>query len=159
MKESWTINSPTSLVAFTKAVEDSYKEKKYITFSAPRIGRDRSLDQNALFHVWITEYAAYRLKIHKKAVYKGLIEGMKQIIKKRFTATHPESYSWMVFEVVNPFNLEATSKEYTSSSSWKKGEMFLVLTWFQMVAAEDGLILESKGQFEKLQRTHNGESS
>lgn len=156
MKESWSINSAHSLMAFNKIVEGLYKEHKYITFSAPRIGRDRSLDQNALFHVWVTEYVAYRLQIHKKEATKGLIEGMKQIIKKRFTATHPQAYEWMVFEVVNPFNGK-TKKEYTSSSDWKKGEMFLVLTWFQMVAAEDGLILESKGQFEKLQRVHNGD--
>ena len=62
----------------------------------------------------------------------------------------------MIHEVVNPRNGD-TKKDYTSSARWLRGEMFLVLTWMQMIAAEDGLILEAKGQFSKLQREHNGE--
>lgn len=155
MAEQWTVNSITSLTAFNKHVERLFAEHKFITFSSPRIGADRSLDQNALFHVWATEYVAYTLKKDKREVSPGELDGMKQIIKKRFTATHPACYEWMVYEIVNPFN-GATRKDYTSSKSWKRGEMYLVLDWFQMVAAEDGLILESKGQFAKLQREHNG---
>lgn len=156
MSEAWTINSEHSKVAFIKYVDQMYEKHKYITFAAPRIGADRSLSQNSLFHVWCTEYIAWRLDITTKAVSKGLLAGMKLIIKKRFTASHPDSQAWMIFDVVNPFNGKS-KKDYTSSADWKRGEMFTVLTWLQMVAAEDGLILESKGEFAKAQREFNGE--
>lgn len=151
MPEAFTINSPTSRLAFNVYVDKQYSEHGYITFDAPRIGADRSLNQNALFHVWASEYVAYRLNKNKKAVLKGELAGMKRIIKQRFNVTNPDFSSWMVLDVVNPFNGQI-KKDYTSSSDWKKGEMYLVLTWFQMVAAEDGLILESRGEFAKLQR-------
>lgn len=158
MSESWTVNSEHSRKAYHKHVDDIYEEHKYATFPAPRIGADRSLDQNALFHVWCTEYISFRLSIHKKEVSKGLLAGMKLIVKKRFTAAHPDSIGWMVFDIVNPFN-QKSKKDYTSSKDWKRGEMFMVLTWLQNVAAEDGLILESRGEFDKLTRLHNGEGS
>lgn len=152
--ESWPINSATSLKAFLADVERQYCEHKYITYSAPRIGADRSLDQNALFHVWCTEYAAHLLTKHKKSVTAGELEGMKRIAKKRFY--QHSGHTWLIHDMVNPFTGES-KKDYTSSKSWKRGEMFVVLTWLQNVAAEDGMVLESKGQFSKLQREHNGE--
>jgi len=155
MAEAFTINSTHTRAAFNNYVDKLYDEHKYITFDAPRIGADRSLPQNAMLHVWAGEYVAYRLNKNKKEVTAGELEGMKQIIKKRFAAAHPDSYSWMVHDVINPFN-GASKKGYTSSSTWKRGEMFQVLTWFQMVAAEDGLILESRGEFAKLQREESG---
>lgn len=151
MPESYTINSLPSLVAFQKYVEDQYREHKYLSFDKPRIGPDRSLSQNALLHVWITLYIAFRLKKHKSDVTPGEIEGTKRIIKRRFTATHPGSHVWMVHKIKNIFSGE-TRNEYTSSKTWKRGECYMVLTWFQMVAAEDGLVLESRGEFAKNQR-------
>ena len=156
MAEQFTINSATSRMAFNKWVDDLQREHGYITFSAPRIGADRSLNQNALFHVWLTEYVAFRLKIHKKEVSEGLLQGMKDLVKQRFTASFPDSFKWMVYEVICPLTKEVARMDYTSSKTWKSGEMFQVLTWFQMTAAEDGLILESIGKFAKLQRTSNG---
>lgn len=158
MSESWTINSEHSKVAFIKYVNQMVDEHKHITFAAPRIGADRSVSQNALFHVWCAEYVAYRMSMHRKEVSKGLLAGMKRIVKKRFNSSHPESQGWMVYEVINPFNGQS-KKDYTSSADWKRGEMLTVLTWLQMVAAEDGLILESKGEFAKLTREHNGKGS
>lgn len=155
MKESITINSDASLVAFQRQVEQQYIEHRYLTFSPPRIGKDRSIDQNSLFHVWATEFAAYLLDKDKKQVTKGELEGMKFEIKKRFTRQHPHYYHWMVHEVVNPATKER-KKGYTSSASWKPGEMFTVLNWLQMYAADRGLILESKGKHAKLQREHEG---
>lgn len=155
MKDQFTINSDASLVAFKHYAEQLYNEHKYITFSAPRIGIDRSLDQNALFHLWCSEYAAYCTSINKKEVSPGLLAGMKRIVKKKFLAANPNFWGWMVHEVINPFTSES-KKDYTSSASWKTGEMFMVLTWMQMAAAEDGLILESKGRFRQLQNKHNG---
>ena len=156
MTEQFIVNSLASRMAINKWIDDLYAKHGYITFSEPRIGADRSLDQNALLHVWLSEYCAFTLKVHKKEVSKGLIQGMKDLVKQKFTARFPDSFSWMVYDVINPITKE-TRQAYTSSKTWKSGEMFQVLTWFQMTAAEDGLILESKGNFAKLQRISNGD--
>lgn len=52
MPKSWTINSDSSLAEFQNDVMWLYEQNKYITFSAPRIGKDRTLSANALSHVW-----------------------------------------------------------------------------------------------------------
>ena len=123
MDKQWIINSAHSLQAFNKVAEGLFREHKYITFSAPRIGKDRSLNQNALFHVWCSEYVAYRLDITRKNVTEGMLQGMKEIVKNRFTATHPDA-KFMAVEIVNPFNGKK-KMGYASSKSWKKGEMFI----------------------------------
>ena len=41
---------------------------------------------------------------------------------------------------------------FESSKDYKTGEMFLFLTWIQNHAAEDGCLLESRGQYQKFQR-------
>jgi hypothetical protein len=61
-------------------------------------------------------------------------------------------WKFMVHEVVNPADTEQRKLDFTSSTDWKRGEMFDFLSWAQMKAAHDGLILESKGEFNKLQR-------
>lgn len=154
MSEHWIVNSDHTEAAFIANLRKLRAEHGYITFGAPRIGKDRSLSANALFHVWVTEYVAHLLKKDKKSVNKGEMAGMKRIIKQRFNATHPNNF--MVHDVVDPFSGN-TKRDYTSSADWKTGEMFMVMEWLQLHAADDGLILESIGQYEKLQRTAKGE--
>ena len=154
MAEQWVINNAASLAGFIKSATDIYAEHKYVTYGAPRIGRDRSLDSNALLHVWLTEYAAHLLDKNKKSVTKGEIAGIKRVAKKRFTATYPQHASWMVHVITDPFS-KGQKKDYTSSKDWKKGEMYVFLNWLQMHAANDGLILESKGEHAKKQRAEN----
>lgn len=153
MAEQWTINSEHSETAFFASVRALRAEHGYLTYSAPRIGKDRSLDQNALFHVWCTEYAAHLLKKDRRSVTKGELSGMKRVVKKGFNAQVPNNF--MVHDVINPITGER-KKDYTSSKDWKKGEAFMVMEWLQMFAANDGLILESIGQYEKLKRKSNG---
>lgn len=154
MAEHWIVNSDHSEAAFIANLRKLRAEHGYITFDAPRIGKDRSLSANSLFHVWATEYAAHLLKKDKKSVSKGELAGMKRIIKKRFNADHPNVF--MVHEVVDPFTGNS-KKDYTSSADWKVGGLFMVMEWLQLHAANDGLILESIGQYEKLKRKSNGE--
>lgn len=155
MAEHWVLNSATSMVAFSKYVERMYSEHKYITFDAPRIGADRSLPQNSLFHVWATKYSAHILRKDSREISTGELDGMKRVIKQRFNASHPACKHWMTYTVINPFDGQS-KLDYTSSRKWKSGEMFMVLEWLQMMAAQDGLILESVGVFAKNQRVHNG---
>ncbi len=147
--QSWTTNSEATLTNFIANARKLYDEHKYLTWPMPRIGPDRSLDQNALFHVWLTEYAAHLSRIDKRDVCKGLLAGMKRATKGRYYAHTGESF--MVHTITDPLT-GRTRKDYTSSKDWKRGEMFAVLTWLQMEAANDGLVLESKGEFNKLQK-------
>lgn len=147
--EGETVNSEHSWKAYVVIARAYYDKYKYVTFPKPRIGRDRSLDQNALFYVWLTEYAAHLLKVDKKSVRKGVIEGMKRTVKKEFYLETGQSF--MIHEVHSPLTGER-KRDYTSSGDWKVGEMFMVLTWLQMFAANDGVVLESIGQYEKFKR-------
>jgi hypothetical protein len=149
MAEHWTVNSDHTEAAFIASVKQLRAEHGYLTYSKPRIGKDRSLPANALFHVWCTDYCAHLVKKDKREVSKGELAGMKRIIKKRFNAEHPNNF--MVHDVINPMTGEK-KRDYTSSSDWKSGEMFMVMEWLQMFAANDGLILESLGQYDKLKR-------
>lgn len=149
MGESWTIKTEIHKAAFFKHVSDLLEEHGCVTYAKPRIGEDRSLSQNSLLHVWCTEYCAYLLKKDKRMLTDAELEGMKRIVKCRYYNYSGDRF--MVHEIINPFNGN-TKRDYTSSAKWKKGEMFRVLTWLQMTAANDGLVLESKGEFSKLQR-------
>ena len=152
--ESWTVNSDNSEIAYIAQVKKWRAEHGYLTFPKPRIGKDRSLDMNALFHVWATEYAAFLLNKGIKQVTKGELAGMKRIIKKRFNANHGNDF--MVHDVVDPYTGKS-KRDYTSSSDWKQGEMFMVMEWLQFYAANDGLILESKGKHRQLKKQSEGQ--
>lgn len=145
----WTTNSLSTLKAYIANVEALFAEHKYLTFPAPRIGADRSISQNSIWHVWLTEYAAHLARIDKRDVTKGMLAGMKRATKGRYYAH--SSQSFMIHTIIDP-KTQRSRNDYTSSKDWKRGEMFAVLEWLQFEAANDGLILESKGEFAKLKR-------
>lgn len=152
MPEYFQTNSEPSFNAFMKFARELYDEHKFITWSW-RIGADRSLTQNALFHVWLTELAAHLIKCHKDEITKGMVDGTKKTVKGLFYRENP--FDWMVHKVYCPIT-KREKTDYTSSADWKQGEMFLVLTFMQNYAAmKHGLVLESKGEFNKLQREQN----
>ena len=151
MSAQWTTNSAATLKAYIANVHSLFDEHKYLTFSAPRIGPDRSLSQNRLLHMWITQIVAEKLNISIKdaAKLKGSIEGTKSDLKGMFY--RHSGHEWMVHNVKG----ELSGREkiaYTSSADWGRGEAFEFLTWMQLAAAGIGIVLESKGQFNKLQK-------
>jgi hypothetical protein len=147
--KTWIVNSAMDLLAFPKFIQALFVEHKYITFTW-RIGADRSLDQNALAHCWLTEYAAFLLNKPKKQVTEAELEGIKKIAKRKYYAE--SQAEWMVLRPVDPWTGEEGAPVLRSSKHYKRGEMFLFLTWLQMTAANDGLVLESLGEYAKLQR-------
>lgn len=156
--QAWTVNSDASLEACKKWLSDLYAEHKYLTVAKPRLGKDRSLGQNALFHVWCSEIAAHFLGVSRRLIERGAIDGAKRTIKKSFYQAHPETHDWLIYTVKCPIT-GAEKKDFTSSARWKTGEMFMVLEWLQFWAADieiNGkpapLILESKGEFAKKQQ-------
>ena len=150
--ESWTINSESSKKAFIANLEKLFDEHKYITYGSPRLGKDRSLTQNGLFHMWLTDFGCHLAKCHYTEFSDGMLEGIKKTIKGLFYKEY--GYEWMVHKVKCPLS-KREKTDYTSSASWKQGEMFLVLTWMQDFASTKGCVLESKGEFNKLQRKQN----
>lgn len=152
MPEHWTVNSEQTKAAFKAQIDRWWDEHKYLTFDAPRIGPDRSIDQNSLFHVWLTEFAAFLAPCHKKEVTKGMVAGTKRTMKRLYY--QQTGSKWMVHQV--QCQLTGDHKpDFTSSADWGRGEMFDFLTWMQSFAGEKGCILESKGKFAKYQREQN----
>ena len=149
MAQQWTTNSDLTLEACISNARKLYAEHKYLTWTMPRIGADRSMGQNSLLHVWLTEYAAHILRKDKRDVTKGELEGMKRATKGRYYTYSSDAF--MIHTITDPVS-GRSKRDYTSSKDWKRGEMFAVLEWLQLEAANDGLILEAKGEFNKLKR-------
>lgn len=149
MSDATTVNSDVTLAIYLNKVRAEFMEHRYLTYPAPRIGMDRSIDQNALFHVWLTEFAAHLTPCHKREVTPGMLEGIKRSMKQKFY--QETGYDWMIHTVKCPLT-GREKKDWASSKSWKRGEMFMVLSWLQMFAADHGCILESKGKFHQYQR-------
>lgn len=156
MGEAWKVDSIQTRDAYIEQVKRWWDEHKYVTFPKPRFGVDRSLDQNALFHVFCTEWIAFKLGKHPKMVEKFELAGMKRTVKKMYLIAYPESKSWMIHEIMD-YTTGLKKKDYTSSKDWKRGEMYQVLTFMQNESANQGCILESKGEFAKNQREANGQ--
>jgi len=150
--KTFIVNSPASLIAFFSVVKQIFMDKKFVTFTW-RIGQDRSLDQNALLHVWLTEYAAHLAGITKKQVTVEMIQFLKRKSKEGYYREY--GHEWVVSREVDPGTGEAGKPFWRSSADYKVGEMFQFLTWLQMHAANDGCVLESRGQYAKLQREQN----
>jgi len=154
-EKTFVVDSLISLTAFCAFVKTLFGKGKYITFTW-RLGADRSLDQNAIFYVWLTEWAAHLAGISKKEVMPQMVEFLKRKVKKRYYLE--TGNSWMLDKLVNPETGEDSGIIYKSSADYGMGEMFLLLSWMQMTAAEEhALVLESRGQFSKLQREQQGE--
>ena len=152
MGEMWTIKNELSLTAFCANVKALYEEHQYITYAKPRIGASRSVSQNALLHMWCTSYAAQLLQKESKSVSKGELAGMKRTAKGRYY--QHSQHDFLVHTVIDPFTGQS-KKDYTSSADWKKGELFGFLQWLQLIAANDGLLLESTGEFKKIAEEQN----
>lgn len=148
-EQTFVVNSLPSLAAFWKLINEVFSQHKYATFTW-RIGADRSLDQNALFHVWLSEMVAHYCRKDRREVTEAELEGMKKKAKKLYY--NETGNSWMVIKPIDPKTGQLGQLQFRSSKKYSVGEMFLFLTWLQMTAANDGIVLESKGQFNKLQR-------
>ncbi len=150
--QQYIVNSTASLMAYQKWCADEFEKHKYLTFPAPRRGKDRSLTQNALFHVFITEIAAFCTGQHPRKISSDLIEGTKLLAKRQcYAETHQE---WLLQNVIDPETGETECRP-RSSADYKTGEMFFMLEWLQNHWAQKGLVLESKGEFAKKQREQN----
>tara|TARA_R100000808_G_scaffold24974_1_gene60053 strand:- start:1071 stop:1541 length:471 start_codon:yes stop_codon:yes gene_type:complete len=109
----------------------------------------RGLPQNALFHIWIRDAAKAAFEQEPTEVE---LEGMKRYVKQKcYTQT---KQNFLVQSLANPKTKE-TRLDLTSSSKWLKGEMTFVLDWMQAFFAEQGVILEARGEYVELTEAQN----
>ena len=154
MSERWTIANEFQLEAFIKNVRDLYSKHKKLTYDKPELGFNRSLSQNALFHMWIRDYAGHLLNKRSHLVSEGELEGLKRHAKLMYYRECCEN--WILHKIINPKTGESKI-DVKSTSQFNKGEMFKFMEYIQKMAAIDGLILESRGEYEALQKEQHGE--
>jgi len=110
----------------------------------------RSLDQNSLLQVWARQYVCHLLAVEKPS--DAELEAMKVTLKRSCYAEN--GWSWLIEDVKDLFTGES-SKRLKSSADYDVGEMHSFLDWVQRKAANDGLILESLGEFQELREAQN----
>lgn len=144
---------PDSINQFLLLFKNYVADRKpfRVVFSNPK---KRSLDQNALFHVWCWEYGVHITNaghLTGKAKDK-LIDCTKKSIKAK--AYNEFGWEFLLTRIKNIFTGEITT-EYRSTAEYESGQMYQFMEYVQNIAAQDGLILESKGQFKELKESQN----
>jgi len=150
MPKSWTINSESSLREFQNDVMWLYEQNKHITFADPRIGKDRTLSANALSHVWYNQ-AEKQLgqPIGTARAFCKLQFGVP--ILRGEDQEFRDTYDRAIKPI--PYELKLKIMAYFPVTSlMSREQMARYLTNVQVhFAANEGVILESSGEFKKYQ--------
>lgn len=148
MENKKIVNSERTRDEMIDNVYRLFDQHKFVTFEWSTDAAC-GLPQMALFHIWLRQYAAHILRISKHDVTEPIVEGMKKNVKKQYYVE--TSARFIVQQIVDPWAPDRIKLAYTSCAKWKRGEMYQVMNWLQMKAAEDGLVLESKGEYKDIQ--------
>lgn len=135
-----------SVVEAKKALLDKIEQGENFGITFKGLSQ-RTLSQNALLHVWLRSYASHLLRKKLDLVSEREVGYMKMTAKRRCYAD--TSWGWLI-ENRKDLITKESSKGLTSSKKWSKGELFNFMEWLQAYAANDDLILESKGEYEAL---------
>lgn len=115
-----------------------------VCFSSP--DTKRSIDQNALFQKWAREYACHTL--NKQTVSEAEHDAMKYTLQRHAYAD--TGWAYLLGEKRDLFTGEV-KPDRAHTKNFDKGEMHQFLNWVQNRAAQDGLMLESLGEYQQLQ--------
>jgi hypothetical protein len=110
----------------------------------------RSIDQNALLHVWSRDFARHVLDRAK--VTSEEQEAMRITLQRHCYAD--TGWAWLIDHHPDLFTGE-TKPSRRSTTKFSKGEMFKFLSWIQARAADHGLVLESLGEYAELQESQH----
>lgn len=146
--EAWIARNPGELRKRLEFFAKHIEEQNIwpICWKASKYTGHRSLDQNALLHVWCGEFARHTL--NKAKVTETEKEAMRFTLQKHcYLAT---GWEWLVEQTTDMFTGE-TKLQRRSTTKFAKGEMTVFLEWIQHEAANRGLILESMGEYQELQ--------
>lgn len=141
MAEQWIVNSEQTLNSFEAWLKKEWLEHKWLRFTVAR-GKNRSLDQNSLFHHWCRQAGEF----FKLKENNGLSpqEQMKLVFKEMFLGREDI--------LVGKTNID---RQLRRTSSLPVDEMFWFMTQVQEWSASKGLALESSGEYQELREKQN----
>lgn len=152
MSDTHIVNSHHTLREFVRMVIALWDEAKYLRIEI-KVGPIRKLSQNALYHIWSRQYAAHVLgikpnKAGKYKVTKAQHEAMKYTLQRHcYVAT---AWDFLVISHPDMLTGDIGKPERRSSADFLTGEMYQYMEWIQARAADEGLILESLGEYKTL---------
>ena len=109
-------------------------------------GKQRTLDQNALFQHWARQYAEHLLN---RKPTEADHEAMKYTLQRHCYAD--TAFDFLITSKKDLFT-GSEKPDRAPTSKLKTGEMFAFMEWVQAKAADAGLILEAKGEYADLKR-------
>ncbi len=140
------VNSDASLERFLAQARSAYEQGRYIIFTWKQ-GKDASMPQKALLHIWLDDYACHLLRKRRRELSKADRAAMKRSAKVRYyNDCHQD---WIIEEIADPFSPDKKRWEPTSIADWSQAQCTEFMSWLQALAANDGLILESKGKYQQ----------
>jgi len=141
---NWICNSTARLDACIDDIRKMWSADHYLQITA-KSGKTRSLDQNALLHIWCRELVAHISGIDEREVTDAQIQDMKTALKNGFYRDTGSSY---VLRISEDALTGKTAKTLQSTREYSREQMGQLLDWVQALALVDfGLLLESLGEF------------
>lgn len=147
MGNGCTVDSDSSeenAIKWIKELRKKYGRVK-IDFTT---GKSNSWDQKALFHVWLREY--YRQKYNKNP---STDEEKKFKWEVKIYA-YTQGLHFMSESSYSSF-LNKEMPRLVSVAKLSTGEMYQLMNFTQMIAAQEGIILEAKGEYKKLKESQH----
>ena len=147
-KHKYLVNSEQSFGKFIKSAREDFDKFKWCNWVMTD-GEKRSLDSNALLSVWALELGCALAGLQTKGldqyVREGIIAGVKRRLKMEFY--RETAHSWLIYDVVDPLT-QAKKKDFITSSTYTRPQMFEFLSWIEAYAMTNhGVLLESKGEY------------
>jgi hypothetical protein len=145
-KESRIIDCERAMFNFFGEFQAVWQENKWLKVEWSD-GSDRrtSMPQKALVHIWLRTYAAFLLKKPTKEVIEEEVELMKKHAKHEFYEETGESFA--VARIIDPWHPDKERMVLTSIAKWDPGQCYMFMNWLQNKAGQQGLLLESKGEY------------
>jgi len=152
-KKQFIANSLQTLENAIRDIRAQYGDGAYLIIDCKE-GKQATMPQKALLHIWLRTYAAHLLRKPERDVSKIDMLAMKRSAKTKFYNQTHETF--MVEEITDPFHPDKQRKELTSIADWSQADCYMFMTWLQTLAMDDGLILESTGEHQRLAQESYG---
>ena len=149
MSRHWIITNLNQFIEFHRFLKAEYRNGKYIYVSY-KTAKQRSLDQNALFHVWCREFSAHHASCKLRDVTEDMMTDTKYTFKKLYYqhTGNPE----LIKKNEDIFTGEKKSVPQ-STKIYSVGTMFDFMEFVQNLASTKDLMLESSGQYLELKKS------
>lgn len=144
MSAGWIVKCDHSYREFVEFISEQYKKDKYLVISY-KTGRQRSLPQSNLFHMWVRKWAAHYHKCEPKQVTKKQFTDWKLTLKALYYVdSHDQE---MIYVPTNMATGEEAKAQFQSTAELSTGSMFNFMEFVQNYAAEHGCLLDASGEY------------